>query len=250
MNLFNPQNIKALSAFRLTLSSRDLGGIISLVFIFALIILIVILFRNFRSMKYVEDRESFTFSSMLKNPGKIYFKDIEKVKVVYSKHYEAYLKIKTFDKRTVYLRMKAFDMNNLKTYLELNTEADFYKSMRYVDLVEPRMDLPTVVYIGSRALAGASHYVGRDTFSIYLTENPKEFVDRINEFISLEEWSAYPGKFDTSVDGNNLRLTVYDRTNDDSVIALEYNEKLDKMLVSFVPDWTLRIKSYPYLYIK
>lgn len=250
MSLSNLPNINALTAFSLAISSRDLGGILTLVVIFALIILLVILFRYFRSMKYVEDRESFTFTSMLKKPGKIYFKDIQKVKVVYSRHYEAYLKIKTFDQRTVYLRMRSFKMNNLKTYLELNTEADFYKSMRYVDLAEPRMDLPTVVYIGSRALAGVDQLVGRDTFSLYLAEKPKEFVDRINNFISLEEWAAYPGKFDTSVDGNNYRLTVYDRTDEESVIALEYNEKLGKMLISFVPDWTERIKSHPYLYIK
>lgn len=242
--------INSLITMSFAVRSRDLQGIITLSVILILIAFIIILFMNYRSMKYVEDRESFTFTSMLKKPGKVYFKDIQKVKLVYTRYRDAYLKIKTVDKRTILLRTNSFNMNNLKTYLELNTESDFYKSLRFVSLAEPRMDLPTIVYIGSKALTEVCHYTGPNTFSLILVENPKEFADRISNLVSLKEWSAYLGEYETNIEDKNCQLTVSKKTEGNSVIALEYNEKLGKRLVSFLPDWVKLIQNHPYLYIE
>lgn len=100
------------------ISSRDLKGIITLVIIFAILAFIIILIVNYRSMKYEEDRVSFTFSSLLKKPVRIYFKDIKRAKLTYSRYGDAYLKINTFYNQTLYLRMNSFHMDNLKTYIE------------------------------------------------------------------------------------------------------------------------------------
>lgn len=122
--------------------------------------------------------------------------------------------------------------------------------MRWANLYEQRMELPTVVFIGSKNLAQVGRLVGHNTFSLLLVEDINEFVSLINQHISSRHWSRYLGKYEKNTDDKGYSLNVFEKIDTPSIISLEYSDKLKKTLIGFSPDWIEAIRSHPYLYIE